>query len=560
MRSTFIYCLMLVAALLSGCTAKTTLKGHVVDPLNGTITDAAIVIKEGKIASITPCEVAADAPFYMPGWVDAHVHIESSMMLPTEFARIAKRHGTIAVIADPHEIANVLGVPGVELMLDDAKKADFYFAFMAPSCVPACSADIETSGAVLDVEDVKALLAREDIYGLGEMMNFPGVLSGDSAVMAKIEACLALGKQVDGHAPGLLGEARMQYAAAGITTDHECSTIEEARAAVAAGMFVQIREGSAALNYNALHPILGEAPELAMFATDDAHPTDLLLGHIDDHVRTSLALGYPLMNILQAASVNPIRHYKLPCGLLQVGDAADLIAISDTTPKFRVLETYIKGVKHKEEGIRKKEEGVKMMNVCVAKPISVEDIVVNGVNGDNGDASLNGGKVHQIVAEDCSLLTEHYVGPLDEESNKIVNYNRYTEGARPSVGYIRGFKMRRGAFAQTIAHDCHNIMAIGANDEDLVRVINRVIELGGGIVATDGEITQELALPIAGLISPLPAEELDVLNLSLERLVQSCGCEMDSPFITLGFMALPVIPCLKQTDKGLFDATVWHVL
>ena len=185
---------------------------------------------------------------------------------------------------------------------------------------------------------------------------------------------------------------------------------------------------------------------------------------------------------------------------------------------------------------------------------------VKGENGENGDASLNGGKVHQIVAEDCSLLTEHYVGPLDEESNKIVNYNRYTEGARPSVGYIRGFKMRRGAFAQTIAHDCHNIMAIGANDEDLVRVINRVIELGGGIVATDGEITQELALPIAGLISPLPAEELDVLNLSLERLVQSCGCEMDSPFITLGFMALPVIPCLKQTDKGLFDATVWHIL
>lgn len=549
-----LFIISLLAILMSACTSKTTLRGHVVDPVNGTITDAEIVIADGRIQSITPSEVAADAPFYMPGWVDSHVHIESSMMLPTEFARIAKRHGTIAVIADPHEIANVLGIPGVELMLDDAKGADFYFAFMAPSCVPACTADIETSGAVLDVEDVKALLARDDIYGLGEMMNFPGVLSGDSAVMAKIAASLALGKPVDGHAPGLVGEARMQYAAAGISTDHECSTIEEARAAVAAGMFVQIREGSAALNYNALHPILGEAPELAMFATDDSHPTDLLLGHIDDHVRRSLALGYPLMNILQAASVNPIRHYHLPCGLLQVGDAADLIAISDTTPDFRVLATYIKGKRNKEEGVRKKEVVAKTMNVCVAQPISVEDLRVNDVNDGND------GMVHQIVAEDCSLLTEHYVGPLDEESNKIVNYNRYTEGTRPSVGYIRGFKMHRGAFAQTIAHDCHNIMAIGTNDEDLVRVINRVIELGGGIVVTDGEVMEELPLPIAGLISPLSTEELDVLNLRLEKMVQSCGCEMDSPFITLGFMALPVIPCLKQTDKGLFDATVWHIL
>lgn len=546
-----LFIISMLAILMSACTSKTTLRGHVVDPVNGTITDAEIVIADGRIQSITPSEVAADAPFYMPGWVDSHVHIESSMMLPTEFARVAKRHGTIAVIADPHEIANVLGIPGVELMLDDAKGADFYFAFMAPSCVPACTADIETSGAVLDVEDVKALLARDDIYGLGEMMNFPGVLNGDSAVMAKIAASLALGKPVDGHAPGLVGEARMQYAAAGISTDHECSTIEEARAAVAAGMFVQIREGSAALNYNALHPILGEAPELAMFATDDSHPTDLLLGHIDDHVRRSLALGYPLMNILQAASVNPIRHYHLPCGLLQVGDAADLIAISDTTPDFRVLATYIKGKRNKEEGVRSKEVVAKTMNICVAKPISVEDLRVNDGND---------GMVHQIVAEDCSLLTEHYVGPLDEESNKIVNYNRYTDGARPSVGYIRGFKMHRGAFAQTIAHDCHNIMAIGANDEDLVRVINRVIELGGGIVVTDGEVMEELPLPIAGLISPLSTEELDVLNLRLERMVQSCGCEMDSPFITLGFMALPVIPCLKQTDKGLFDATVWHIL
>lgn len=546
-------CLTLGLALLTACTSETTLRGHVVDLVGGTITDAEIRIADGRIRSITPCAVAPDAPYYMPGWVDSHVHIESSMMLPTEFARIAKRHGTIAAIADPHEIGNVLGIPGIEMMLDNAKKTDFYFGFMASSCVPSCTPDIETSGATLGVEEVTALLAREDIYGLAEMMNYPGVLSRDSVVMAKIAAAKAVGKPVDGHAPGLVGEQRKQYAAAGISTDHECSTIEEARATVEAGMFVQIREGSAAKNYDALHPILAEAPEQVMFATDDSHPTDFLEGHIDRHVRRSLALGYPLIDILRAASLHPIRHYNLPCGLLRVGDSADLIALSDTTPDFRVLETYIKGMRNKEEERRTPELGTGTMNVCVAQPISAKDLhLEKGV--------FSGGKVHEIVAADRSLLTRDYVGPTDEESNKIVNYNRYTVGAHPAVGYVRGFSMHRGAFAQTIAHDCHNIVAVGADDDDLVRVINRLIEIGGGIVATDGETTEELSLPIAGLMSPLSAEELAEANVRLANVVRNCGCTMGSPFITLGFMALPVIPTLKQTNVGLFDATVWHIL
>lgn len=523
-------------------------RGHIVNVIEGTIFDGVITVRNGIIASIQPCEVAPDAPYYMPGWVDSHVHIESSMMLPTEFARIAKRHGTIAAIADPHEIGNVLGIPGIELMLDNAKLTDFYFGFGVPSCVPAVGGDVETSGAVLDSHIVDSLLGRNDIYALSEMMNYPGVLNGDAEVMAKIAAAKRHGKPVDGHAPGVVGEQRMQYAAAGISTDHECSTMTEARDALKAGMYVQIREGSAAKNYDSLHYVLGIAPEQTMFATDDSHPTDLLNHHIDQHVRRSLALGYPLLDILKAASLNPIRHYKLPCGLLQVGDPADFIVLSDTTPQFRVLATYIRGVRH-EDIASPAFEVLPEHRVCHALPITVADIQ-RTVSGD----------VPQIVARDCSLLTEDYVGPLDEESQKIVTYNRYVKGAKPAVGYIRGFKMTKGAFAQTIAHDCHNIIAVGADDESLVRVINHLIELGGGIVATDGEEMLELPLPIAGLISTQPAETLAEQNLALERMVQSCGCTMDSPFITLGFMALPVIPVLKLTDRGLFDAATWKMI
>lgn len=547
----------LIAALtlfLSACQScsnnQLRLRGHIVDVVRGEIIDGEILIRDGRIASISPCEVEATAPFYMPGWVDSHVHIESSMMLPEEFAHTARRWGTIAAIADPHEIGNVLGVRGVELMLDNAKGVPFYFGFGAPSCVPACGGDIETSGAVIDSRDVAALLARDDIYALAEMMNFPGVLNADAEVMAKIAAAKAQGKPVDGHAPGLLGEQRLQYAAAGISTDHECSTLEEARSAVEAGMYVQIREGSAAKNYDALHPILAEAPQLAMFATDDSHPTDFLNGHIDRHVRRSLSLGYPLMDILRAASLNPIRHYHLPCGLLQVGDVADLIAISDTTPEFKVLATYIAGVNHRDTPVEKQFQPESWMNTCSAAPLTEDDIAqVPAVLCE-----------HQIVAHDRSLLTEHYVGAVDQQSNKIVTYNRFTPGAKPSVGYIRGFQMERGAFAQSIAHDCHNILAVGADDASIVRAINRVIEMGGGVVVTDGETIQELALPVAGLISPLNTEQLAQQNRALEDLVHRCGCEMGSPFITLGFMALPVIPALKLTDKGMFDVATWSLL
>lgn len=544
----FYFCLVVSMIALVSCTNTTTYSGHMVDLVTGCVVDGEMDVKDGRIVAIRPCDVAADAPYYVPGFIDSHVHIESSMMLPSEFARTARRHGTIGAICDPHEIANVLGVKGVELMLDNAKDEPFYFGFGAPSCVPSCGPEIETSGATLDSHVVAELLQRDDIYALAEMMNYPGVLNGDAEVMAKIAAAQAVGKPVDGHAPGLVSDARKQYAQAGISTDHECSTLDEARSAVEAGMFVQIREGSAAKNYNELHPILAEAPSQVMFATDDSHPTDFLGGHIDRHIRRSLALGYPLMDVLRAASLNPIRHYHLPCGLLQVGDPADFVAISDTTPDFKVLNTYIRGEVINRSA--KKVEVADWMNICLAKPISVDDIA-------HVPAAIC---QHQIVARDRSLLTEHHVGAADTQTQKIVTYNRYKEGARPSVGYIRGFWLTRGAFAQTIAHDCHNIMAIGADDESIVKAVNRVIEMGGGIVATDGEQMVELPLPIAGLISTATTEELADSNRQLEEMVRRCGCEMTSPFITLGFMALPVIPELKLTDVGLFDGATWQMI
>lgn len=518
-------------------------KGHVVDVISGTVSDAEIVVKDGVIAQIVPCPVPDDAPYYLPGFIDSHFHIESSMMLPAEFARIAKRHGTVGAICDPHEIANVLGIRGVELMIDNAATVEFYFGFGAPSCVPSCSSDIENGGAVLNVAHVTALLAKDQICTLSEMMNFPGVLAADPQVMAKIAAAKQAGKPVDGHAPGLMGQGRAAYAAAGISTDHECTQFDEAHDAVASGMIVQIRQGSAAKNYKALAPLIGECPDRLMFCTDDSHPADIVNGHINSIVKRALADGYPVMDVLRIACLNPVLHYKLPCGLLRVGDSADFIAVSDLSPNFEVSATYIRGVLQTDAkaGPFTVQE---WHNRFVAAPVTAEDLAY---------AADSSGSVSQIVATDGALYTGRYDGPIDSHSQKLVTYNRYTPGAKPKVAYIRGFEITNGAIAQTIAHDCHNIIAIGSNDEMLAHVINRVVEMKGGIVVTDGSRTVELPLPVGGIISTLSGDELSKINAQLEAVARSSGCGFTSPFITLSFMALPVIPELKLTDKGLFS-------
>lgn len=537
---------------------STTCIGHIIDVVKRTITKGEVVFGDGVIKAINAREdISDDAPYYLPGFIDSHVHIESTMMLPIEFACLAAKHGSVGAICDPHEIANVMGKEGIELMLESAKHTPFHLAFGVPSCVPSCSTDIETSGYILDSKDVAELIQRDDMCFLAEMMNFPGVLNRDPEVMAKIKATLDVGKPVDGHAPGLRGETLKNYIDAGISTDHECTTLEEGRDSVKYGMMVQIREGSAAKDYEALSPLIDEAPDMVMFCTDDCHPTELVRGHINSIVARSIDKGYDLMNILQAACVNPVKHYQLNVGLLQVGDPADFIAITDITPYFKVIKTYIRGEKlfsakgeytaHKmteiSETLRKQQQA---KNNFHAKELTLEDIAIP-----EGER-----KNHMIIASDGSLFTQQGDPTKEEDGivNKLVVYNRYNPNAKPQVAYIKGFNIKDGALAQSVAHDCHNIIAVGSSDKQLLKVINRVIDMNGGLAAINGSEQFDLPLPIAGLISKMSGHELASRLEMVQETIRKAGCKFVSPSITLSFMALPVIPQLKLTDKGLFDS------
>lgn len=545
--------------------------GHIVNILNRNIFDGEVIVEGGKIVSVlASAAIPQDAPYIMPGFIDSHVHIESSMMLPSAFAKAVVKSGTIGVVSDPHEIANVLGVDGVDYMIENGKTCRFNFCFGAPSCVPSCSTDIETSGAVIDSTQVAEMLKRPEIGYLSEMMNFPGVFSSDPEVMAKIQAAKDCGKPIDGHAPGLLGDDRRRYASVGISTDHECITIEEARACILNGMKVQVREGSAARNYDALIPVLRESPDSVMFCTDDSHPDDLVRGHINTLVSRALNDGYDLWDVLRAASLNPQLHYNLSWGLLREGDPANFILVDTLSPDFKVLSTVICGEEvysiNNPSPEASKSETTKSEaaypNHFFAKPLSASDIatVINAGDTINVihafDGSLLTKKEPIIVLDNVSSSTEW----LSLDIQKIIVYNRYTEGAKPVVAYIRGFGITNGAIAGSIAHDCHNIIAIGSSDEYLLRAINRIVEMKGGQVAICGDEQTEIPLPVAGILSPLEADEIAQRTLLIHDTARRAGCTFKSPFITMAFMSLPVIPELKLTDRGLFDCSSWQFL
>ena len=535
-----------------------------------------LTVEDGKIAEIKRGglpERERPYPYLMPGFIDSHVHIESSMMVPHEFARIAVSHGTIGVIADPHEIANVLGVEGVDYMIRSGRMAQFNFCFGAPSCVPALGGDVETNGATIDAEDIEKLMARQDIGFLAEMMNYPGVLAGDGEIMRKIEAARRHGKPVDGHAPGLTGHQRDQYAAAGITTDHECSTLEEGRSCIKAGMKVIIREGGAARDYEQLNPLIAESPDMVMLCTDDCHPEDFVREHINAIVMRALADGYDLWDILQAACVNPQRHYHLDWGLLQQGDPATFIIVDTVGPHFKVQSTVIRGMEvysYNSSSLAMylqltasdyKGDHQDYPNNFVAAPITEDDIFYN---------IKPGAAEHIINATDGSLVTGHEVWRMGAsmfsdthpwlEVEKIVVYNRYQRGAKPMVGLIHGFGITNGAIAGSVAHDCHNIVAVGSNDGYIVRAINRVIEMGGGLVVVSADEENDIPLPIAGLMAPLTGHELAFRSMIMRQKVHDIGCMMKDPFITMAFMALPVIPNLKLTDRHLMDTKNMEII
>lgn len=544
-----------------------TYQGHIVDAVHREIFDGELVVDNGRIAKVNRCELPENGkqwPYLMPGFIDSHVHIESSMMMPVEFARVASEHGTIGVIADPHEIGNVLGVEGVDVMIHSASQAQFNFLFGAPSCVPALGGNVETSGAIIDSQKIAALMQRDDIGFLGEMMNFTGVLQGDREVMAKIAAARVAGKPIDGHAPGLTPEERQRYAQAGVSTDHECTTLDEGRECIRAGMKVIIREGSSAKDYAHLHPLIDEYPDQVMLCTDDCHADDLVRGHIISIVKRALIDGHDFWNVLQAACCNPQRHYGVNWGLLQEGDPATFIIVNNVGPFLGVQNTIIRGVEVYSYNLSFGSISARRQTIAdlssypnhfCATPITADDIKLDLHRGDTK---------HIILAADRSLYTGHDVvevtgDPMKDsqypwhEVQKVVVYNRYTPSTRPVVGLVRGFGIRQGAIASSVAHDSHNIVAIGSSDEFIVHAVNRVIEMQGGqVVITDEEII-EMALPIAGLMSPLDGHEVAYRCRLLCDMAAKTGCTMKAPFITMAFLCLPVIPELKITDKFLWD-------
>jgi adenine deaminase len=492
----------------------------------------------------------------LPGLVDSHVHIESSMLLPSRFAREAVRFGTVATVSDPHEIANVLGLEGIGLMLEDAAKACIKIYFTAPSCVPATM--LETAGAILNAVDLEPLFSEKKVVALGEMMNYPGVLAQDAGVIAKINLAKKYGKPVDGHAPGLSGEALQSYIDAGISTDHECSTIAEAEEKIKKGMKVLIREGSSARNFDQLVTLIDRYPDMVMLCSDDLHPDDLLKGHIDRLIRRGLEAGMDFFNLYRAASLNPVEHYGLETGLLQPGDPADFIISSGVEP-FRVTSTYLNGeAVFKDSTVHFELPAVRALNQFQAVPVLAEDLVVKGETGNYRVIRAYDGEL-LTGAETTRMLSENGVvePDLSQDILKIVVLNRYVR-EKPAIAWISGFGLKKGAMASSIAHDSHNIIAVGTSDKEIAAVINQIILHQGGISASDSGMVKTLPLPVAGLMSLAEAGEVGVRYAELSRWAKELGSTLKAPFMALSFMALLVIPHLKIGDRGLFNCDTFE--
>jgi len=533
-----------------------TISGQLIDLFQRRTYPAAVVITDGIITSVTET-ASAPGQYMLPGFIDAHIHIESSMLVPTAFAQVAVTHGTVATVSDPHEIANVNGREGVQYMIDNSKLSPFKFFFGAPSCVPATA--FETAGYTLDAQAVEELLHNPDIWYLSEMMNYPGVLHKDPEVLAKIAAAKRAGKPVDGHAPGLRGADAANYAAAGITTDHECFTLGEALDKVAAGMHILIREGSAAKNYEALADLLKLHPDKVMFCSDDKHPDELVLHHINGLVKRSLQKGYDVFDVLRAACVHPVLHYGLPVGLLRKGDPADLIVVNNLED-LDVLQTYIGGQLVSEIGktllpdvgvlpINNFKAGRKDVASFGVKAISATPVirVIEAIEG-------------QLVTNSMQLPAKvdagYIVSDTERDVLKIAVINRYENEAPVAVAFIKNFGLKHGAIASTVAHDCHNIITVGVDDASMCAAVNALIDCKGGIsVAANKDDVATMPLPVAGLMSLNKGHDVAAEYTKIDALAKALGTTLHAPFMTLSFMALLVIPSLKLSDKGLFDGT-----
>lgn len=530
-----------------------SIEGNIVSVENNEIFHGRIEVSAGEIKSINRLGAVKEGlPYISPGFIDSHVHIESSMLIPSEFARLAVVHGTVATISDPHEIANVCGLEGVRYMIENGKKVNFKFNFGAPSCVPATI--FETAGAALDFHAVEQLLADDEILYLSEMMNFPGVLSGDHDVLKKLDAAKKRNKPVDGHAPGLRGEQAKKYIQAGISTDHECFTEAEALEKLQLGMKILIREGSAAKNFEALIPLLRHYPDDIMFCSDDKHPDSLVEGHIDKLCARAVAKNIDVFKVLKAACVNPVKHYGIKVGLLKVGDPADLVVLKDLRD-FEVLQTYIAGELVAENGQTKiASVNERIINNFHAEKVTPNDLQISASKavGIPVIEAIDGQLMTKKLVDIPTLKGGFAIADPSKDILKIAVVNRYHK-APVSVGFIRNFGIRDGAIASTVAHDSHNIIAVGTDDDVIAKAINLLVDTKGGVCFANQTQKKVLPLPVAGLMSNSDGYEVAAEYTRLDTLVKEAGTQLSAPFMTLSFMALLVIPSIKLSDKGMFD-------
>lgn len=532
-----------------------TIQGNIVDIPNKRIFKGAITIKNDTIVAIEAQQHNIDT-YILPGFVDAHIHIESSMLVPSEFAKVAVTHGTVATVSDPHEIANVLGVEGVQFMIDNGKQVPFKFNFGAPSCVPATA--FESAGATIDAKAIKTLLENPDIKYLAEMMNYPGVLFDDAEVLEKIAWAKHYNKPIDGHAPGVIGEDITKYINAGITTDHECFTYSEALEKLQKGMQLLIREGSAAKNFEALIGLLPEYFKNIMFCSDDKHPDDLIIGHINTLCARAVAKGIDVFKVLQSACINPVKHYNLEVGQLQVGDKADFIVV-ENLQTFKTLKTYINGILVFNSGTSLiPTVPFKLLNNFKCTPKETQDFRLEATSKNiQVIEALEGQLVTNAVTAEATITDGNLVSNTTNDILKIAVVNRYNN-EKPAIGFIKNFGLKEGAIASSVGHDSHNIIAVGVTDAAICKAVNAIIKDKGGICAVSNSEEKNIALPVAGIMSDKSCELIGAAYAQLDQMAKHMGCTLTAPYMTLSFMALLVIPALKLSDKGLFNGKTFQ--
>ena len=527
------------------------LSGNIVDLLNQKIFSGTIKINNGIISEIIKNN--RDFKNYIiPGFIDAHIHIESSMLTPSEFARVAVIHGTVAVVSDPHEIANVLGMQGIYYMIKNASKVPFKFFFGAPSCVPASI--FETSGGLITKKDIETLLRDNNIKFLAEMMNYPGVIHKDNEIIKKIDIAKKYSKPVDGHAPGLSGIDLKKYVASGISTDHECSSIEEAIEKINLGMKILLREGSAAKNFDDLKPLLEKNWQSCMFCSDDKHPDDLVKGHINLMVKNAIENNIDPMKVFIAATLNPIKHYNLDVGLLRVGDPADFLII-DSLDKLNVISTFINGFEVARAGktLINRIKSKKINNFNIQKLMPIDFALSSTAEKMNVIVAIDGQIYTEKIKERPKIKNGYIISDLDKDILKITVVNRYKK-SEPTIAFVKNFGLKDGAIASSVAHDSHNIIAVGVTDEYICKAVNLIVKNKGGISIVRKNHAVVLALPIAGIMSDISYDQVANIYTEINNQANALGSKLKAPFMTLSFMALPVIPRLKITDKGLFDS------